>query len=270
MLFGTMENRAQGRYSADDPVTLCPITEPRQALAPWDSGSPYEAWLLPRPDSQHLQFESRLGELADNRFLRTRVWIHNRQAPHLTLWESALQNRNMSVCLFETPGLEAAVSHLNDLRAQIWLDVGSILETAGGPEALGRILERFLFDTSWNSPVMPFSTMLLGVVKAESGSLTNRYGLEPGTFRIDESRNGDTPPGFAAELLARLQAEVSSPKTWLEARRPCQDCSHLSVCGGCLAVGDGKPCRPAGLQLVARIQEVGLQIRAQMAPPTGI
>jgi radical SAM protein with 4Fe4S-binding SPASM domain len=229
-------------------------------------GSPArrEPWLLPTEDGRALRFDGALESLVDRRGGRAWLWIHNRHARSLAMWEDLVRRRDVVVGLFEAPDLARALNQLNAVEAAIAIDVPVVVAADGGAEALAAAVTRFLGDPLWKAQIFPFSWMLLAAVSGKPRPLTSRYGHPPGRIDVAVGPVGDDPA--AAALRAGLEESGASLAAWLAARRPCLECELLPICGACMARGDGSSCHPTALEIARQLARAGAEIASTIGP----
>ena len=240
-------------------VTVQPVVEGGSVVSAPGDGF-IETWLLPTEDGRAFRFDSGLDRPKGRRPPRIRLLVHNRQVKALVLWEDLLRARGVSVVLFESEDLEPSLGLLNSLGAVVELDVIRILEGPTGQAALCRIVECFVTDPQWKAQILPFSNVLANAMHERHSPFLTRWGLRPGNFEVAGERN--TADAAAALILGEVVEESrQSLAGWLADRRPCLECDHRRICGGCLAAGDGKPCHPIAHQSVTRLGQVAVQVR---------
>lgn len=271
MASAARRQRVPGARTGNQPTEPTPIEV--RVLARTARGDTHGApgpnggvWVLPHPSGQPLRFESGLAAAFAEGAWPGTLWVHNRHVESASLWEDLLHKQRVSVTLFEAEGLEAAVEVLNELGAVIALDVLAIASEPGGPEALERLVERFVFGTGWKSQLFPFAQLLLDVVHRRSTQPRTRWGLPPGGYRLELGAGTEAASEVGARLLDELRSAATvTLATWMEARRACGACELEPQCGRRFARGDGEPCDPAVQRLVRRLAEIGVTLRRELA-----
>lgn len=224
-------------------------------------------WLLPAADPRALRFDSGLETKLDPATAELRLWAPTAFLRPLTMWEDLLRKPRVRVVLCEADGLDKALNLLDALGATVLLDVPAVAAQPGGPEAITRAVERFLFDPSWRAQVHPFSAILARRVHRHAAPLTNRWLLEPGCFHVTLPQDlASRSPQAAAAVEGLLDEQHCQPAEWLLARPDCLVCPQFILCGGQFADPHGRPCPPWLRALVDRIAAVGDELRNTTSP----
>ncbi|MCP4715209.1 MAG: radical SAM protein [Deltaproteobacteria bacterium] len=239
-----------------DPIEACDIAH---------DSTRADIWIMPTLDGKALQFDSPLSFPPRHRNARMRIWVHNRCVKFCTMWEDLLKRREVSVVLFEEPGLVPALDILNSMHASVHLDVLSILKSEDGFQSLKKILNRFLFDPEWSSQIFPFSNMLLNALENRQVHIVNRWGLNPDSFSVNTLPSAEAVKGFGAEIVKMLHRENKPSPDVLQAKKDkCLKCALVKLCSGCLADVEGEPCDSDVTGLVSIIGEAADEIKKQL------
>lgn len=220
------------------------------------TGAGRDVWLV-ADDPRIFRYDSPLAPPSEG-FLR--IWLHNAHAARLTLFEDLARSARVEFVLHEAAGIVDAAQLLNGLRARIALDVRGLLTEPEGAEALLGLLQRFLTDPSWASPIQPFADLLRCALEP---ARTTGYRSRTGDWvRLGRRISGDPAltPAFVDPPLEPARSLVP----WLLERASCLSCEEFRLCGGVVYVGG--QCSSAGRCLIDRVHQAAAEIRSALAP----
>jgi uncharacterized protein len=231
-----------------------------------------ERWIVPRAEGAQLDRDAELDRVFDEPTELLRLWVPNRQAHELSPWARLLADPRVVVVLYQAKGLAPALNLVNALGATTTLDVLSILDAEGGVEALRFALSRFVGDPLWKIQLGPFSGMLLHAIEGQRASLSNRFGLRPGSFGIvsPPERGWSPAPEIQSMVDALHLAQPDGPDFWPQSHAACTKCDRRDACGGQLAPGDGRPCAPGAKALVDEIHVFAEALGRGRASPESV
>jgi radical SAM protein with 4Fe4S-binding SPASM domain len=263
---GPAPRPAPPRPFRPQPVELWPAVETSE-LCDARVTERAEFWLLPSDDGRAYRFDSGLAFPRGSGPVRLRLWMHNRHAKALILWEDLVRRPGTSVVLFEAEGLGASLNVANALGATVTLDVPRILADPRGEEELRCAFDRYVSDPLWKVQIGPWSGILLRAMRGTRADFSTRWGPPPTALHLRDPARAVA--GVAGEILRDVADDAGcSLAQWLIRRRPCLACEVRWSCGGCLARGDGEACHPTSLELVRRLHQVAADVREKWESST--